>query len=37
MRLRPRTYSGETDEADVEGELMHFENISQINGTSTDT
>ena len=36
MRLRPRTFSGEEDEDDVEGWLLHFESICEVNGTNAD-
>ena len=37
MRLRPRTYSGKTNEDDVEGWLIHSENICRVNETDSDT
>ena len=36
MRLRPRTFSGEAEEDDVQGWLIHFDNICAVNGTSSD-
>ena len=33
MRLRPQTFSGEAEEDDVEGWLLHFDNICDVNGT----
>ena len=36
MRLRPWTFSGDVGEDNVEGWLIHFENICAVNGTTDD-
>ena len=36
MRLRPQTCSGDVGEDDVEGWVIHFENICAVNGTTGD-
>ena len=35
--MQPRTFSREAEEDDVEGWLIHFDNICVVNGTTSDT